>query len=164
MMSTKAHKTNAARILDALGIKYELLSYEVDENDLGAENVAKKCGISLEQAVKTLVLEGDKTGILAACVPGDCEIDLKKLAKLSGNKKVEMVPQKNILALTGYIRGGVSPLGMKKSYPTYIEELVFLYDDIICSAGQRGLQLHLNPQDLQKAVEKCTVGDISEEK
>lgn len=160
----KMHKTNAARILDSCGINYELLSYEVDENDLGAENVAKKCGIPLEQAVKTLVLEGDKNGILVACVPGSAEIDLKKLAKLSGNKKVEMVPQKNILALTGYIRGGVSPLGMKKSYPTYIEEIVFLYDDIICSAGQRGLQLHLNPEDLKTAIGECVVGDISEEK
>lgn len=160
----KMHKTNAARILDSCGINYELLSYEVDENDLGAENVAKKCGIPLEQAVKTLVLEGDKNGILVACVPGSAEIDLKKLAKLSGNKKVEMVPQKNILALTGYIRGGVSPLGMKKSYPTYIEEIVFLYDDIICSAGQRGLQLHLNPEDLKNAIGECVVGDISEEK
>lgn len=159
---TKAHKTNAARILDSLQIEYELLSYEVDENDLGAENVAAKCGIPLEQAVKTLVLEGDKNGILVACVPGSCEIDLKKLAKLSGNKKVEMVPMKNILSLTGYIRGGVSPLGMKKNYPTYVEEIILLYDDIICSAGQRGLQLHLNPQDLLSALEEYTVGDISE--
>ena len=161
-MATKTHKTNAARILDAKGINYELLSYEVDENDLGAENVAQKCGIPLEQAVKTLVLEGDKNGILVACVPGNCEIDLKKLAKASGNKKVDMVHQKDILGLTGYIRGRVSPLGMKKSYPTYIEEIVFLYDDIICSAGQRGLQLHLNPNDLLSAVENCTVADISE--
>ena len=95
-------------------------------------------------------------------MPGNCEIDLKKLAKASGNKKVDMVHQKDILGLTGYIRGGVSPLGMKKSYPTYIEEIVFLYDDIICSAGQRGLQLHLNPNDLLSAVENCTVADISE--
>ena len=158
----KVHKTNAARILDSHQIAYELISYEVDENDLGAENVAKKCPIPVEQSVKTLVLQGDKTGILVACVPGNCEIELKKLAKLSGNKKVEMVPMKNILALTGYIRGGVSPLGMKKKYPTYVEEIILLYDDIICSAGERGLQFHLNPQDLLKALEEYTIGDISD--
>ena len=158
----KVHKTNAARILHSHQIAYELISYEVDENDLGAENVAKKCHIPLEQSVKTLVLQGDKTGILVACVPGNCEIELKKLAKLSGNKKVEMVPMKNILALTGYIRGGVSPLGMKKKYPTYVEEMITIYDDIICSAGERGLQLHLKPQDLLLAIEEYTIGDISE--
>ena len=109
----KIAKTNAARILDYEKIAYTLLEYEVDENDLSAENVAKKCGMPLEQAVKTLVLRGDKTGILVACVPGDTEINLKKLAHLSNNKKVEMVSMKEILPLTGYIRGGVSPLGMK---------------------------------------------------
>jgi len=160
----KQQKTNAARILDSHQIKYELLSYEVDENDLGAENVAAKCGMPLEQAVKTLVLSGDKHNILVACVPGNYEINLKKLAKLSGNKKVEMLPMKDILATSGYIRGGVSPIGMKKNYPTYLEEIIFLYDDIICSAGQRGLQFHLNPQDLLKAIENYTIGDISEEK
>ena len=158
----KVHKTNAARILDNHQITYELISYEVDENDLGAENVSAKCHMPLEQSVKTLVLQGDKTGILVACLPGNCELELKKLAKLSGNKKVEMVPMKNILPLTGYIRGGVSPLGMKKKYPTYVEEMITIYDDIICSAGERGLQLHLKPQDLLLAIEEYTIGDISE--
>ena len=144
----KVHKTNAARILDSHQIAYELISYEVDENDLGAENVAKKCHIPVEQSVKTLVLQGDKTGILVACVPGNCEIELKKLAKLSGNKKVEMVPMKNILALTGYIRGGVSPLGMKKKYPTFIDETAILFDRIYVSAGMRGMQIILRPDDL----------------
>ena len=158
----KVHKTNAARILDNHQIAYELISYEVDENDLGAENDSAKCHMPLEQSVKTLVLQGDKTGILVACVPGNCELELKKLAKLSGNKKVEMVPMKNILPLTGYIRGGVSPLGMKKKYPTYVEEMITIYDDIICSAGERGLQLHLKPQDLLLALEEYIIGDISE--
>ena len=159
----KLPKTNAVRILDKKQVAYELLTYEVDETDLGAENVAAKCAMPLEQAVKTLVLRGDKQGVLVACVPGNSEIDLKKLAELSGNKKVEMVPMKEILNLTGYIRGGVSPIGMKKEYTTYMEEMIFLYDQVIMSAGQRGLQLKLNPYDLQKVL-KFEIGDIANSK
>jgi len=157
----KTTKTNAARILDKKGIAYELLSYEVDEQNLGAEHVAELLNIPLEQAFKTLVLRGDKTGILVACVAGDKEINLKKLAALSKNKKVEMVPMKDILGLTGYIRGGVSPLGMKKEYPTFVDESMLTKEKIIVSAGQRGLQLYLKPQDLLQSI-SCTVGEITE--
>ncbi|MBR6756016.1 MAG: Cys-tRNA(Pro) deacylase [Peptococcaceae bacterium] len=157
----KTTKTNAARILEKKGIAYELLSYEVDEQNLGAEHVAELLNIPLEQAFKTLVLRGDKTGILVACVAGDKEINLKKLAALSKNKKVEMVPMKDILGLTGYIRGGVSPLGMKKEYPTFVDESMLTKEKIIVSAGQRGLQLYLKPQDLLQSI-SCTVGEITE--
>lgn len=157
----KVTKTNAARILDKKGINYELLSYEVDEENLGAEHVAELLNIPLDHAFKTLVLRGDKTGILVACVAGNKEIHLKKLAALSKNKKVEMVPMKDILGLTGYIRGGVSPLGMKKEYPTFVDESMLSKEKIIVSAGQRGLQLYLQPQDLLQAV-VCTVGEITE--
>ena len=156
----KTNKTNAARILDQHNIPYELLSYEVDENDLGAENVSGKCNMPVEQSVKTLVLRGDKTGIVIACVPGDSAVDLKKLARVSNNKKIEMVPMKDILALTGYIRGGVSPIGMKKVYPTYLEEMVLLYDEVILSAGQRGLQIKLDPKRLLDVL-SVQVADIA---
>jgi len=159
----KLTKTNAARILDQHQVAYELLSYDVDETDLGAENVAEKCNMPIEQAVKTLVLRGDKTGILVACVPGDAEVDLKKLAGVSHNKKVEMVSMKEILPLTGYIRGGVSPLGMKKEYPTYMEEMVLLYDQVIFSAGQRGLQIKTNPNVLLQLL-PIYVADIASSK
>lgn len=160
-MTKKQSKTNAARILDRLKIPYKLLTYEVDENNLGAENVASKLNIPLKAAVKTLVARGDKTGILVACLAGDKEIDLKKLALLSHNKKVEMVHLKEILELTGYIRGGVSPLGMKKSYPIYFDESALKEEKIIVSAGQRGIQLYLLSEDLLKATE-AVVGDISQ--
>jgi len=157
----KTTKTNAARILDKKGIAYELLSYEVDEQNLGAEHVAELLNIPLEQAFKTLVLRGDKTGILVACVAGDKEINLKKLAALSKNKKVEMVPMKDILGLTGYIRGGVSPLGMKKEYPTFVDESMLTKEKIIVSAGQGGLQLYLKPQNLLQSI-SGTLGEITE--
>lgn len=156
----KAAKTNAARILDRLHIPYELLTYEVDEHDLGAENVAAKLNIPLQATVKTLVAKGDKTGVLVACLSGDREIDLKKLAFLSHNKKVEMVHLNEVLPLTGYIRGGVSPLGMKKNYPIFLEQTVLAHDKIIVSAGLRGIQLYLSPKDLIAAT-KCIIGDIS---
>ena len=159
----KLIKTNAARILDQNRIEYELISYEVDENDLSAENVAAKCNMPVEQSVKTLVLRGDKTGIIVACIPGDAAVDLKKLADVSHNKKVEMVPMKEILSLTGYIRGGVSPLGMKKEYPIYMEEIVLLYDEIILSAGQRGLQLKLDPKLLLQVL-PIQIADIANAK
>jgi len=145
-------KTNAARLLDAAGINYELAEYVVDENDLSASTLAKTIGQNIEQIFKTLVLRGDKTGVLVAVIPGNAEVDLKKAAKVSGNKSCAMVQQKELLGLTGYIRGGCSPLGMKKPYPIYIHETCLLFDSIYVSAGQRGLQIKINPEDLIKMV------------
>lgn len=152
-------KTNAARLLDAKGILYDLTEYEVDENDLSAITLAKKIGQDVEQIFKTLVLRGDKTGVFVCVIPGNAEVDLKKAAKVSGNKNCAMVQQKELLGLTGYIRGGCSPLGMKKSYPIFIHETCELFDQIYISAGQRGLQIKLNPEDLIKMVdaEVCEV-------
>jgi len=152
-------KTNAARILDKQGIKYELSEYEVDEMDLSATSVAEKLGQNIEQVFKTLVLHGDKNGIFVCVIPGGEELDLKKAAHISGNKNVSMVPVKEILGLTGYIRGGCSPLGMKKKYPTYIDESCILYDFIYVSAGMRGLQIKIAPQDLINAI-SCGVADL----
>ena len=146
-------KTNAARILDGLHISYELREYEVDETDLSATNVAAKVGMPPEQVFKTLVARGDKTGVIMACVPGDGELDLKELAAASGNKKVEMITLKEVQPLTGYIRGGVSPLGAKKKYPVFIDETALLYPIIAVSAGIRGCQIMLRPEDLILAVE-----------
>jgi len=146
-------KTNASRILDRLKIPYELLEYEVDEQDLSAENAAQKMGQHLKQVFKTLVIRGDRTGIVVACIPGGAELNLKAFASISGNKKVEMTHLKEIKSLTGYIRGGVSPLAMKKNYPTYIDENAFQFPFIIFSAGVRGLQLKVNPHDLLKAIQ-----------
>jgi Cys-tRNA(Pro)/Cys-tRNA(Cys) deacylase len=148
----KMHKTNAARLLDTNGIFYELTEYEVDENDLSAATLAKKIGQDIEQIFKTLVLRGDKTGVFVVVIPGNTEVDLKKAARVSGNKNCAMVQQKELLGLTGYIRGGCSPLGMKKPYPLYIHETCELFNTIFISAGQRGLQLKLNPDDLVKAT------------
>ena len=154
-------KTNAARLLDAKSINYELAEYEVNENDLSAVSLAKKIGQDVEQIFKTLVLRGDKTGIFVCVVPGNTEVDLKKAAKISGNKNCAMVHQKELLGLTGYIRGGCSPLGMKKPYPIYIHETCQLFDLIYISAGQRGLQLKLNPEDLvlMTGAEVCDVAE-----
>jgi Cys-tRNA(Pro)/Cys-tRNA(Cys) deacylase len=146
-------KTNAARLLDSLGIKYKLVAYEVDENDLGAISVASKLGQDIEQVFKTLVLLGDKSGIVVAVISGNEEVDLKKLAKVSSNKAVEMVAMKKILELTGYIRGGCSPIGMKKKYPVFIHETCILFDYIYISAGMRGLQLKIAPDDLIKVTQ-----------
>ena len=154
-------KTNAARLLDAKGISYDLTEYEVDENDLSAITLAKKIGQDVEQIFKTLVLRGDKNGVFVCVIPGNAEVDLKKAAKVSGNKNCAMVQQKELLGLTGYIRGGCSPLGMKKPYPIYIHETCQLFDQIFISAGQRGLQLKLNPEDLIKMVE-AEVCDVAE--
>lgn len=145
-------KTNAVRHLDTLKIKYQLLEYEVDENDLSAETVAGKIGLQLEKVFKTLVVRGDKTGVLMACIPSIGELDLKALASASGNKKVEMVPLKEVLPLTGYIRGGVSPIGAKKAYPVYLDKSALEYDSISISAGVRGCQIFINPLDLMKAA------------
>jgi Cys-tRNA(Pro)/Cys-tRNA(Cys) deacylase len=144
----KMNKTNAARLLDSKNIYYELLSYDVDESDLSAHAVASKLGQDVDQVFKTLVLRGDKTGIFICIIPGSRELDLKKAARASGNKNAAMVQMKEILELTGYIRGGCSPIGMKKKYHSYIDENCILYDHIFVSAGIRGLQLKLAPDDL----------------
>jgi Cys-tRNA(Pro)/Cys-tRNA(Cys) deacylase len=148
----KMKKTNASRILNRLKIPYELLEYEVDEQDLSAENAAQKMRQPLTQVFKTLLIRGDRTGILVACIPGGVELNLKALASISGNKKIAMVHLKEIKSLTGYIRGGVSPLAMKKNYPTYIDESAFQFPFIIFSAGVRGLQLKVDPNDLLKVI------------
>jgi len=154
-------KTNAARLLDAQSIHYELAEYEVDENDLSATTLAKKLGQDVEQIFKTLVLRGDKSGIFVCVIPGNNEVDLKKAAKISGKKSCAMVHQKELLSLTGYIRGGCSPIGMKKPYPIYIHETSQLFNQIFISAGQRGLQLKLNPEDLIQ-ITGSVVCDLAE--
>jgi Cys-tRNA(Pro)/Cys-tRNA(Cys) deacylase len=156
-------KTNAARLLDTLGIKYELREYDVDPEDLSAETVARKVGLPAEQVFKTLVARGDRTGVLMAVVPGDAELDLKALAKLSGDRKVDTVPLKELQPLTGFIRGGVTAIGGKKEYPVFVEETVELFDVISVSAGVRGTQILMSPADYLKVV-KGTVGPISRAK
>ncbi|QQS47830.1 MAG: Cys-tRNA(Pro) deacylase [Acidobacteriota bacterium] len=146
-------KTIAARILDQLGIGYELRAYEVSEDELDAVSVARKVDMPPEATFKTLVARGDKSGVVMACIPGDQELDLKKLAAATGNKKIDLVAVKEIQGLTGYIRGGVSPLGSRKKYPLYIDETAILHDRLSISAGQRGLQLILAPQDLIDATQ-----------
>lgn len=141
-------KTNAARLLDAAKISYELIPYEFTEDDLSATHVAAELGESIETVFKTLVLRGDRNGIFVCVIPGDFEVDLKLAARLSGNKSCAMVHVKELLSLTGYIRGGCSPIGMKKDYPTFIHESALLYDFIYISAGIRGLQIKIAPQDL----------------
>lgn len=141
-------KTNAARLLDSAGIAYELIPYSYSEDDLSAQSVAAELGEDIDMVFKTLVLRGDKNGLFVCVIPGDFEVDLKTAARLSGNKSCEMVHVKELLPLTGYIRGGCSPIGMKKQYPTFVHESALLYDYIYISAGQRGLQLKISPQDL----------------
>ena len=148
MAKDKIAKTNAARLLDRDKVKYELVSYEVDENDLSCVHVAATLGENIEQVFKTLVLQGDKSGYFVCVIPGEHEIDLKLAAKISGNKKCDLIPMKELLPLTGYIRGGCSPIGMKKHFPTYVHETAAQYDYVYVSAGQRGLQVKLSPRDL----------------
>jgi len=152
-------KTNAARILDAAGIHYELREYTVDEDDLSAPRVAEKIGMPPEQVFKTLVVRGDRNGVLMACIPANAELDLKALAAASGNKWVELVAVKEVLGLTGYLRGGVSPIGTKKVYRCYLDETADLWDVISVSAGVRGCQLILAPDDLERVVEarRCPI-------
>ena len=145
-------KTNAVRVLDGLGIKYELREYKVDPHDLSAETVAAKVGLPPEQVFKTLAVQGDRNGICLAVIPADQELDFKALAKETGDRKVDMVPLKEVQAVTGYIRGGVTALACKKDYPVYVDELIELYDVISVSAGIRGLQILLTPQDYIRAV------------
>ena len=146
-------KTNAARILDAAGIHYELREYTVEEDDLSAPSVAGKIGMPPEQVFKTLVVRGDRSGVLMASIPANAELDLKALAAVSGNKKVELVAVKEVLGLTGYIRGGVSPVGIRKPYPFYLDETAILWDVISVSAGVRGCQLILAPDDLIRVLD-----------
>jgi Cys-tRNA(Pro)/Cys-tRNA(Cys) deacylase len=152
-------KTNAARILDREGIRYELRTYDVDENDLSAPRVAEAIGLPAEQVFKTLVARGDREGVLLACIPGNMELDLKALAAASANRKVELVAVKEVLGLTGYIRGGVSPIGAKKPYPLYLDETADLWDVISISAGARGCQMLLAPGDLARiaAATVCAI-------
>lgn len=153
MSKQKIHKTNAARLLDLHKITYDLIPYEVDEKDLSAIHVAETLGENINQVFKTLVLEGDKNGYFVCVIPGNEEINLKQIASLSGNKKCDLIPMKNLIGSTGYIRGACSPIGMKKLFPTYIEESCLNFDSIYISAGQKGLQIQLNPQDLIKLLQ-----------
>lgn len=156
-------KTNAARLLDAQGIAYEVREYEVDPDDLMAESVAKKIGLPAEQVFKTLVARGDKNGICFAVVPGDQQLDLKALAHLTGDKKIDTVPLKEVQPLTGYIRGGVTALAAKKNYPVFADETIELFDVISVSAGLRGAQLLLAPADYLR-ITGAKVGGIAKEK
>jgi len=144
----KAEKTNAARLLDAAGISYELVPYKVDEDHLEASHVAEQLGEDLDRVFKTLVLRGDRNGLFVCVIPGSMEVDLKVAARISGNKSCAMIHVKELLPLTGYIRGGCSPIGMKKPFPTFIHESALLWDTIYVSAGVRGLQLCIAPQVL----------------
>lgn len=143
-----SHKTNAVRLLDTAKVNYELREYEVDDHDVSAEHVALSLGLLPETLYKTLVLKGNIDPYIVAVIPGNAQLDLKKIAKVSGNKNCEMLPMKELLAVTGYIRGGCSPIGMKKLFPTFIEEAAQLETEISVSAGKRGLQMILNPNDL----------------
>ena len=147
-----AHKTNAVRLLDQLGVGYQLREYEVDPEDLAAETVAAKIGLPAEQVFKTLVARGDPNGICMAVIPGNAELDLKALAAASDNRKMALVPVKELQALTGYIRGGVTALAGKKDYPVYVDETGELFDVISISAGVRGMQILMAPADYLKAT------------
>lgn len=147
-MKVKVNKTNAARLLDRAKIDYELIPYEVDENDLAATHVAMQLGENIEQVFKTLVLHGDRNGYFVCVIPGNCEVNLKLAAKASGNKKVDLIPMKELLPVTGYIRGGCSPIGMKKGFPTFIHDSCMVFEYIYISAGVRGVQVRIRPQDL----------------
>ena len=148
----KINKTNAARLLDKAKISYELIPYEVDENDLSAVHVAASLGENIDQVFKTLVLHGDKTGYFVCVIPGDKEVNLKLAAKVSGNKSCDMIPMKELLSVTGYIRGACSPVGMKKHFPTYIHETCLEFPYIYVSAGVRGLQIKIDPKELINEV------------
>lgn len=156
-MKTKINKTNVARLLDKAGVAYRLVPYEVDENDLSATHVAAQLGEDVAQVFKTLVLKGDKTGFFVCIIPGAEELDLKLAAKISGNKSCDMIPMKELLPTTGYIRGACSPIGMKKHFPTYIHDTCLLFPLIYVSAGQRGLQIEIAPADLIREA-RATVG------
>ncbi len=156
---SKIPKTNAARLLDRAGIDYQTVPYEVDENDLAATHVASQLGEDIRQVFKTLVLRGERSGIFVCVIPGDCELDLKCAARISGNKKAEMLAVKELLPSVGYIRGGCSPVGMKKRFPTYFHSSALDFDFIYVSAGVRGLQLKVSPEELIRFTEAKT-GDL----
>lgn len=156
-------KTNAARLLDKLGVRYELREYEVDPEDLAAESVAAKIDLPAEQVFKTLVARGDRNRISMAVIPGDAELDLKALAAASGDKKIQLVPVKELQGLTGYVRGGVTALAGKKDYPVYVDETIELFDLISVSAGIRGIQILLAPADYVRAT-KATIAPLSHPK
>ena len=153
-------KTNAMRELTAAGLEYEALEYEFDENDLDGHHVAEFLSLPYEEVFKTLVTRGESKAIYVFCLSVDDELDLKKAARLAGEKKIEMIPVKEILNLTGYIRGGCSPVGMKKKYPTFFDEMIELVDDVSVSGGQRGLQIRMKAKDLTDYL-NATIGDIT---
>lgn len=153
-------KTNAVRLLDAAGVRYELRDYVVDPDDLAAESVAMKIGMPPEQVFKTLLVRGDRNGLCFAVIPANTELDLKALATVSGDRKVELVPLKEVQPLTGYIRGGVTVLGAKKAFPVYAEETIQLWDKISVSAGVRGTQIILSPNDYIR-ISAAILGDIA---
>lgn len=156
-------KTNAVRLLDSLGVNYELREYDVDPDDLGAETVAAKIGLPPEQVFKTLVLRGDRNGVCLAVIPGNSEVDEKALARLTGDRRVQMVPLKDVQTLTGYIRGGVTALAGKRDYPVYLDETAELFDVISISAGVRGVQILIVPGDYLR-VAGATAGEIAKPK
>lgn len=157
----KIEKTNAARLLDRAKIAYELIPYVVDETHLGATHVAEQLGEEIACVFKTLVLKGDRTGYFVCVVSGNHEVDLKRTARVSGNKKVDLIPMRDLLAVTGYIRGGCSPIGMKKSFPTYFHESVTSCPFIYISAGVRGLQIKVSPEELIRYL-RAEVADLSD--
>jgi Cys-tRNA(Pro)/Cys-tRNA(Cys) deacylase len=156
-------KTNACRILDSLGIAYTLRDYEVDPDDLSAEAVAAKVGMPPEQVFKTLAVRGDRNGVSVAVIPGNFELDLKALAALTGDRKVELLPLKEVQSVTGYIRGGVTALGMKKDYPVFVDETMEIWDEVSVSAGVRGTQIVLSPAEYLRAT-SATIGEIARQK
>lgn len=160
---TVIKKTNAARVLDGLGISYSLRPYEVDESDLSAENVARKLGLPLEQVWKTLCVRADDRSVLLALIPAGFELEPKKLARAADKRSIAAVPLKELTELTGYIRGGVTALACKKPYPVYVDEMALLFDEISVSAGQRGLQIVMNPNDYVRAL-AATLADLTRPK
>lgn len=161
--SDKINKTNVARILDSKKIPYELIPYTVDENNLAATHIAEELKENIAQVFKTLILQGDKQGYFVCVIPGDEEVDLKKAAKISGNKKAEMIPMKELLPITGYIRGGCSPIGMKKPFPTWFHHTCNNFDYIYLSAGIRGLQIKVKASDIISLINANTTDLISEQ-
>jgi len=160
---TAVQKTNAARLLDRMGIHYELREYDVDPDDLAAETVAAKIGLPAEQVFKTLVARGERSGISLAVIPGDQEVNLKALAAAAGERKIQLVPVKELQALTGYIRGGVTGLAAKRDFPVYVDETIELFDRVSISAGVRGLQILIAPADYLRAT-KGTIAALAERK
>lgn len=156
-------KTNAVRTLEEAGVRFELRGYEVDPEDLSAETVAAKIGMPVEQVFKTLVVKGDREGVCLAVIPGNTDVDLKALARLAGDRKMDLAPLKEVQSLTGYVRGGVTALACKKNYPVYLDDAAVLFDRISISAGVRGTQIILNPEDYAR-ITGAVMAEISKEK